>query len=321
MNQLLIARRASAVLYNFLINHADEASVYLIPANICPIVPAIFIKAGVRIIFIDISLETYCIDWSKCEEWANTHEESICHILYAHNYGYVDPNFGNKLARWKGLFPDSLVIDDRCLAEPSFLKQNELSDIELYSTGYSKLLEIGHGGWGIIKNQLKSVKWSDDFDQEAHEHLLDLFHNALDFNNKVDVDYSAYWLDQRKPIITAGKLPTLIKDGLHQSLERKKRLNTIYAQYLNEWALPNTFQLWRFNLWVEDAESLIKHVFEHGHFASRHYQSFAFLFDQKVPLNSALLGRHIINLFNDHRYDEVKAVELAELIRDYLSKK
>lgn len=320
MNQLLIARRASAVLYNFLVNNADETSVYLIPANICPIVPAVFLKSGVRIIFIDISPETYCIDWNKCEEWANTHEEKVCHMLYAHSYGYVDPNFGEKLARWKGLFPDSLVIDDRCLAEPSVVKQHELSDIELYSTGYSKLLEIGHSGWGIVRNKLKSVKWDDDFDHEAHDYLLDLFRNALNSNDKVVVDFSTRWLDQRKPVITAVQLLAIIKNGLHPSLERRKRLNAIYSQYLSQWALPEPFHMWRFNLWVNDAGKLIKHVFEHGHYASRHYQSLTPLFCQKRAPNAALLGSHIINLFNDHRYDEAKAVELSELIRDYLRK-
>ena len=47
------SQRASAILYNYLSgNHFDKP--FLLPANVCPVVPLSFMKAGVGFEFIDI---------------------------------------------------------------------------------------------------------------------------------------------------------------------------------------------------------------------------------------------------------------------------
>ena len=48
------SQRASAILYNYLSgNHFDKP--FLLPANVCPVVPLSFMKAGVGFEFIDIA--------------------------------------------------------------------------------------------------------------------------------------------------------------------------------------------------------------------------------------------------------------------------
>jgi hypothetical protein len=52
--KLIQAPRASAILYNLLVGRADSRP-WLLPANICPIVPITFLKAQVPFEFVDIS--------------------------------------------------------------------------------------------------------------------------------------------------------------------------------------------------------------------------------------------------------------------------
>ncbi len=54
----------------------------VIPANICPIVPITFYKAGTPIEFVDISSETLHMDLEKAE--ARLSQGSFGGILYAH---------------------------------------------------------------------------------------------------------------------------------------------------------------------------------------------------------------------------------------------
>ncbi len=49
--------RASAILYNLLVSQ-KQTKPWLLPANICPIVPITFMKADVPFEFVDISSET-----------------------------------------------------------------------------------------------------------------------------------------------------------------------------------------------------------------------------------------------------------------------
>ena len=57
------SQRASAILYNYLSgNHFDKP--FLLPANVCPVVPLSFMKAGVGFEFIDID-ESHAMSTEK----------------------------------------------------------------------------------------------------------------------------------------------------------------------------------------------------------------------------------------------------------------
>ena len=60
---LIFRNRASAVLYDFLASIKSN-KFFLLPCNICHIVPITFLKAGVDYEFIDISNETLCMDFN-----------------------------------------------------------------------------------------------------------------------------------------------------------------------------------------------------------------------------------------------------------------
>ena len=82
---MILARRASTILYNFLLSNKTQTGYWLIPLNTCPIVPITFQSAGIRFKFVDIDPYHYCID------------ENLVHLaimdpqcqglLYVHTYG------------------------------------------------------------------------------------------------------------------------------------------------------------------------------------------------------------------------------------------
>ena len=42
-------------------------------------------------------------------------------------------------------------MNDRCLCRPHFGRTGAVAELELYSSGYSKFVDIGWGGWGLLR--------------------------------------------------------------------------------------------------------------------------------------------------------------------------
>src|SRR4029453_3610942 len=106
--------RASAVLYNILASQASELP-WLIPANICPIVPITFFKARVPFEFVDISPMTLHMDLERVEALMKARQYGG--VLYVPTYGEASTPV-EFFARAKSIDPELLIIDDRCLCRP-----------------------------------------------------------------------------------------------------------------------------------------------------------------------------------------------------------
>ena len=77
------SQRASAILYNYLSgNHFDKP--FLLPANVCPVVPLSFMKAGVGFEFIDID-ESHAMSTEKCLTAIEAGQYSG--LVFVHAYG------------------------------------------------------------------------------------------------------------------------------------------------------------------------------------------------------------------------------------------
>lgn len=100
-----------------------------------------------------------------------------------------------------------------------------------------------------------------------------------------------------------------------EAVDRQKAaLNTIYSEALpKEIQLPAEMQSWRFNILVPEAERLETALFADGLFASRHYAA-----PPGFPV-AGRLHRRIVNLFNDHYFDEARATRAATLVNHHLS--
>lgn len=314
--QIVQAPRASAILYSLLVNRRDK-SPWLLPANICPIVPITFLKAEVPFQFVDISPETLHMDLDQVEDLLKNGK--IGGLLYAHTYGEVStPNefFGSV----KSLFPDLMVIDDRCLCIPDLeLDPINKADIQLYSTGYAKIVDLNFGGYAFLSDAIDYQSAHLAFDPVQYEALEKAYKAAVSQRQKF-VYQDSDWLETDAAVPVWNEYCMQIERSLAGSLEQRASLNHVYAGMLPvDIQLPAAFQTWRFNIRVRDKQRILDAIFSSGLFASSHYASLAGIMgDGKAP-QAESLERSIINLFNDHYFSLDQAEKVCRIILENLA--
>ena len=145
--------RASTILYNLVSTLPTSAGVYLLPANICPVVPLALIAAGRPFEFIDLDPASLCMSPSLlCQRLTARDQQHVAGMLFARTYG-VDFDASPLFHELKVLLPDLLIIDDRCAAspEPNTVRLNwQGADCVLFSTGYAKQVDLGFGGFAHL---------------------------------------------------------------------------------------------------------------------------------------------------------------------------
>lgn len=307
--RIIQAPRASAILYHVLAGQ-DEKRPWLLPANICPIVPITFLKARVPFEFVDISPDTLHMNMQQAEE--RIEERRFGGLLYAHTYG--DPSTPEDfLDRMKSLNPAMLIIDDRCLCIPEFEARSS-ADVILYSTGYAKIVDLGFGGYALIREGVAFRPTSLPFNPDDHTRIEQEYKEAV--RARVRFRYQdAHWLDTDTSIPEWCDYRRQIEDALRASLDRRAKLNEIYASRLPpEMQLSQEYQLWRFNIRVKNQPKIMKAIFEAGLFASSHYASLAGIMAEGRAPHAESLANEVINLFNDHHFDADKAMQICDLI-------
>lgn len=313
--KIIQAPRASAILYNFLKSQNNQ-NPWLLPANICPIVPITFFKAGAPFEFVDISAETLHMDLEQVE--GRLERGAYGGVLYAHSYG--EPSTPNKFFQTvKSRYHDLLLVDDRCLCIPDLEPPQELfSDLALYSTGYAKMVELNFGGYAFLNDNLPYRPEHLPFSAKAHAEIESGYKQAVQNrtpyiykdNNwlQTDADLPA-WYDYRQQI----------EDGLKTSLQHRNALNAIYENLLpEEIQLAKEYQSWRFNLRLKNKDRVLKSIFSAELFASSHYASLAGIMGTGKCTQAEVLASEIINLFNDHYFDAQKAEGVCAIIMENL---
>ena len=314
--QIIQAPRASAILYSLFVNRND-AKPWLLPANICPIVPITFLKAGVPFRFVDLSPETLHMDLEQAE--ALVREHSFGGLLYAHTYGERStPNdFFESL---KQIAPELMIIDDRCLCIPdlAFDSANK-ADVQLYSTGYAKIVDLNFGGYAFLRDDIEYRAAHLSFNPAHHEEIERSYKDAIGRRAKF-VYQDNHWLDTDTPVPAWERYLERIERNLIQSLEQRILLNQIYADMLPaEIQLPGGFQTWRFNIRVKNKGQVLQKIFSSGLFASSHYASLAGIMDDGNAPHAEALAGNVINLFNDHHFTEEQAEQTCKIILENLA--
>ncbi|MEP7133620.1 MAG: hypothetical protein ABI904_01690 [Chloroflexota bacterium] len=307
--KIIQAPRASAILYRLLVGK-KETKTWLLPANICPIVPITFMKARVPFELVDISAMTLHMDLEQAE--ALIRKRPVGGLLYAHTYG--DPQTPHDFFELvKSINPELTLIDDRCLCIPEFETPSS-ADVVLYSTGYAKIVELGSGGYAFVKDATSCPNISLEFDPEQHPQIENSYKHAIQNGTRFNyVDSS--WLQTDSALPEWNKYRQQVEDALKPSLAQRAAINKIYFSNLpEEICLPQNFQTWRFNIRLPYKEQTLKAIFAAGLFASSHYASLAgIMSDGSAPVAGALAGE-VINLFNDHHFDEQMAEQTCEII-------
>ena len=314
--QIVRAPRASAILFS-LLGSQTERRPWLLPANICPIVPVTFLKAGVPFDLVDISAETLHIDLEQVE--GRLMRDKFGGLLYAHTYG--EPSTPVEFFQSiKSRYPDLLLVDDRCLCvldlEPD---ENTPANATLYSTGYAKIMELGYGGYAFLKDTLPYQPASLPFQPEALKNVEATYKQAV--NNRTAFVYQdSDWLQTNANMPEWPEYCEKIEAGLSAGLEGRAMLNAIYASRLpDEIQLPDEYQTWRFNIRLPDKQRTLDAIFAAGLFASSHYASLAGIMATGQAPNAEELAGEIVNLFNDHHFDAQKAEQVCDIILETLS--
>lgn len=313
--KLITANRASAIIYSFIKTYSE--GIYILPANICPIVPLTFIKAGVKFEFIDIDSETLCISENTVLEALSKKNTKYTGMVFVHTYGAVNQNkvFFNEL---KSILPDFKIIDDRCLCAPNIDIIDTQADIVLYSTGYGKTLDIGHGAFAQVAHNSTISTIESEYDEFALDTLSQIYKHGLDNRETIKIE-NHNWLNTKLFSLNFTEYFNKISSLLPSVLKHKDRINEIYDNYLpDSIKLDSKYNIWRYNIIVKNKDKILSNIFDNSLFASSHYVPSNILFDKKYFANAETLSRRIINLFNDYNFDEDQAVKICKIINDNL---
>ena len=315
MTSLAYQNRAATILFNYL-KSIPKNTLFLIPANTCPVVFTTFLKAKILFKIIDVDESTLLIDTNIVLRTIAKESRPIG-LLFVRTLGFLNEQ-GSVFQELKETFPSIRIVDDRCLCEPSFEPQffSKNIDLTLFSTGYSKFAEQGFGGYGyhtceLIPNEL-------GYSHEAHDKLLELFNRAIE--QKTPFNYhNTDWLDSKTPVMSFNQYKKKTIQLRDEASAHKAKINSIYkdsfSKNSNITMLGRHYNNWRFNIYTTNKNRVLDAIFDEGFFASSHYASMVGIFDEgsAAPIAEKIHSK-IINLFNDFRISEADAKRVAGIV-------
>jgi hypothetical protein len=240
-------------------------------------------------------------------------------LLYAHTYGEASTPT-DFFASIKELAPELMIIDDRCLCIPDLEPGHSMkSDVQLYSTGYAKIVELNFGGYAFMRDDIDCPVVNLAFNPQHHEEIEQSYKGSIRQREKF-VYQDSDWLDTQTPVSPWSDYRQQIERNLTTSLDKRALLNRMYSSMLPlETQLPAGFQTWRFNICVKNKQHILEKISLSGLFASSHYASLAGIMDDSEAPHAETLAQNIINLFNDHHFTSDQAEQVCKIITENLT--
>ena len=316
--KFVVKNRASAILFNLLKSNSSDL-IWLIPSNCCPIVPITFLKANKRFELIDINNQNLCIDenifWKKIYEQPT----SYAGMIYIDNYG-IESNPLSFFQSIKKKNPNFLIIHDKCLSKPT-LSFTNIVDATLYSTGYSKYVDLTIGGYAIIVDEINYIDQINTvFNILELSELENIYKKAFQLNQPLNYKDSN-WLNLSDLDVSDDRYFEKIEQRMSLIDEQKIKINNIYSNSIpDSIQLSEGFQNWRFNILVNSKDILLKEIFSQNLFASSHYNSLAVLFSNEQFQVTNALFNNVINLFNDFHINETQVIKICTIINKHIGK-
>lgn len=280
---IVFERRASSILFGVL-QACPNRRPFLLPGNVCHILPRTYSAAARQFELVDISPEWLSMDEDKCLARVRSGQFAGVHFVRAYGCEREPTAF---FAELRALQPELLIIDDRCLCRPDCAGHSvsPFADVSLFSTGSAKVADLGGGGFAHLGDEV-------------------LYRRPA---------RAPEWLETRPPAWSWDKYRDLVEDVTARSLAHKSSLNEIYSHLIPpELQYQDDLQQWRFNIRVRNADQLIATIFNEGLFASRHYAAIG---DCKV---AHTVHGQIVNLFNDPHCTAEQAVRTAEIVAKHV---
>jgi hypothetical protein len=319
---LVFENRAATLLYKFLLSNPTDKK-FLLPCNVCPVIPLTFLKAGFQFEFCDIEPVSYCISKEQVLIKLTQKPDDFAGILYVRTYGSVIDQ-DSFFLQIKAINPALIIIDDKCLSIPEFDDQRSICDLILFSTGYAKFADMGYGGYGFITpkmNYIQSISKSGTIVSETinlnFRAQIDSLINSIHCKSKfkyIDND----WLDFTDVLYTTHYNKSL-QSQINDEIKQRSVINSIYEENLSDnIKLAAEFQNWRYNILVMDKNRILKEIFNQNLFASSHYQTIAYAFTNESFEVSDIIFSKVINLFNNQKVTIKMANKLCEIINNCL---
>lgn len=321
---VITAPRASSIIYNFLKSNS-RGGYFVLPVNICPIVPLVFMKAGVEFKFVDVNEDSLCLDYeSLVEHIANQNCEGVV-FVYTYGIKVKQESLFNTIKKRRS---DFTIIEDKCLSIPSFSlsKASVHATLTLYSTGYAKFCEFGYGGFALCHRPIEYKIHACEYIEEDFEAITSSYKNSLENYEYFKFDKSLNWLENSECKWSLEEYRILVYAEIAAITPIKAELNAFYAESIPKtaWLLKNYTRCsdWRFQIRVEQRDKLLQSLFNHSLFASAHYQCLDGIFSEKriAAKNARRMQGEILNLFNDRHFSEGQVRALCMLINEHLSK-
>ncbi len=317
---IVFAARACSILHDLLRSCGEERP-FLMPANICPIVPVTFLETRRSFVLVDIAESTLEIDPEACLDRLRQEPGRFGGILFVRPYG-SERDVDTFFRRLKELQPDLLLIDDKCLCRPDCegARISPWADVTLFSTGRVKYVDLGYGGFAHMRESVP-YRRSDGptYRETALEEVTRRYERAVAERSPFEGTCEG-WLDLRVPKVSWRDHSQRTAAALRRADQHKRRLNALYADELpREIQLAPEFQAWRFNIRVPAPERLIKRLFAKGLYASRHYPGLGGIFSKGQFPQAERFHQEIVNLFNDRYFNEEQGEQAVNLVREHLA--
>lgn len=309
--------RASAILFSFLLKNKGDG-MWMIPVNVCHLLPACFIKADCPFEIIDVNNRTLTIDQDIVLQKLIKNPNKYSGILTVRNYGEEKGQI-SFFSKIKKQAPHLKIIDDACLGYPDFNNQLPKEvNLELYSTGYSKAIDIGYGGFGKIHANDSLENITDfNFDEksliEMNQYYINVINNSTHINNEC---FKSNWLNSE--LIDVKLYKEEVNAFIPKAKSHKAKLNEIYDDLLLPKFKEKRLSVhWRYNLRLANPNFVLDKIIQEGLFASRHYYPLNKVFTNTFCPEWETAYNFMLNLFNDFRFNEEKARECCKIINHY----
>ena len=310
----VFANRASALLYNYL-KTKGFTKPFLLPSNVCPVVPLTFLKAGLDFEFVDID-DNHAINKSVCLEKLST--GMYDGLLFVHAYGreYNNDEFYNSI---KSFNPNLNIIDDKCLCVPNTLDTKLTNiDFQLFSTGYAKYVELSFGGFANVCSSYEApqsdIEYSKNVEIQQQIYIKQCLNKGIRYEWSPDVQ----WLDCSDLKMTFKEYLNLIDRKKIEVAQNKSVINSIYRENLpKSIQMGEDYENWRFCILVNNQSRLLDEIFKNNLFAGTNFPSISYMFKGVHSEKADYDSSRIVNLFNDFRISEEQAFRICELIVKY----
>lgn len=313
--------RACAVLYNLLRTQAHPGP-WILPANVCPIVPLTFRLARRGFELVDVDPVTLCLDRDLTTRRLREGPGDHGGVLFVRTYG-IESSFDDAFATWRAAAPGALLVDDRCVCPPAFDGPAEDGPVDalLYSTGYAKPLDLGAGGYGLLRDGVAYERHEREHDPDALERVTAAYKDAVAGRRPYEEPRDGRgWLDTSRPAMPFESYRARIEGALPEALAHRRVLDAIYRGGIPAaHRLDDAERHWRFHVLTDDPDGLVRALFHAGLFAGRHYADLSPVFGAgRAPVAEAFHAR-VVNLFNDGYFTAEQARAAVAVVRRHLA--